>query len=79
SALGLAVFTAIAAGHTQHLLAAHVARDAALTSGFQHALVACSIFLVAAAAIATRATNAKHEPAPSVEPVPSPTAAPEVA
>jgi EmrB/QacA subfamily drug resistance transporter len=75
SALGLAVFTAIATSHTQHLLAAHVAPKAALTSGFQHALVACSIFLVAAAAIATRATNAKHQAAPSTEPATVPDAA----
>jgi hypothetical protein len=79
SALGLAVFTAIATGQTQHLLAAHVAANAALTSGFQHALVACSVFLVAAAVIATRATNAKQQPAPSFEPAPEPAAVPEAA
>jgi hypothetical protein len=48
-----------------------------VTSGFQHALVACSIFLVAGAVIASRATNVKHQPAPSIEPVPDPAAVPE--
>jgi EmrB/QacA subfamily drug resistance transporter len=74
SALGLAVFTAIAASHTQHLLGEHVGRSAALTSGCQHALVACSIFLVVAAAIATRAANSRHQAAPIVEAVPEPVA-----
>jgi EmrB/QacA subfamily drug resistance transporter len=74
SALGLAVFTAIAASHTQHLLGEHVGRSAALTAGFQHALVACSIFLVVAAAIATRAANSRHQATPIVEAVPEPVA-----
>jgi EmrB/QacA subfamily drug resistance transporter len=65
SALGLAVFAAIAASRTQHLLASHATRTAALTGGFQHALTACSIFLVAAALIATRASNTIHQQAPS--------------
>jgi EmrB/QacA subfamily drug resistance transporter len=67
SALGLAIFTAIASSHTQHLLDAHVTRAAALTSGFHYALVACSIFLVAAGAIASRATNNRPQTA-TVEP-----------
>jgi EmrB/QacA subfamily drug resistance transporter len=70
SALGLAIFTAIATGRTQHLLAVHVGRTSALTSGFQHALLACSIFLLVAGAIATRATSACHQPAPSLIAVP---------
>jgi EmrB/QacA subfamily drug resistance transporter len=61
SALGLAVFSAIAASHTQHLLAAHASRAAALTAGFQHALTACSVFLVAAALIATRAARSSTQ------------------
>jgi MFS family permease len=62
-ALGLAIFSVIATSHTQHLLAAHIAQPDALTSGFRRALVACSIFLLAAAAIAFRATNTRGEPA----------------
>jgi EmrB/QacA subfamily drug resistance transporter len=79
SALGLAVFTAIATSHTQHLLNAHLTRTAALTSGFHSALVACSIFLVAAAVIASRAANAKHQPAQSIEPVSDPATVAEAA
>jgi EmrB/QacA subfamily drug resistance transporter len=62
AALGLAIFSAIATSHTQHLLADHVARPAALTYGFQRALLAASIFLVAAALIGLRATNTRGEP-----------------
>jgi EmrB/QacA subfamily drug resistance transporter len=61
SALGLAVFTAIATNHTRHLIQDHVARTVALTSGFHYALVACSIFLVAAGVIASRASNSRPE------------------
>jgi EmrB/QacA subfamily drug resistance transporter len=71
SALGLAIFTAIATSHTQHLLKAHAARTVALTSGFHYALIACSIFLVAAAAIATRASNGRPQPT-TVEPLSEP-------
>jgi MFS family permease len=69
SALGLAIFTAIATSHTQHLLNAHAKPTVALTSGFHHALVACSIFLVAASVIAWRTSNSRPA-APSVELVP---------
>src|SRR6516225_12137707 len=62
-ALGLAIFSVIATTRTQHLLAANVAPPDALTSGFRRALVACSLFLVAAAVIALRATNTRGEPA----------------
>jgi EmrB/QacA subfamily drug resistance transporter len=62
-ALGLAIFSVIATSHTQRLLDAHVAQPDALTSGFRRALVACSIFLMGAAAIALRATNTRGEPA----------------
>jgi EmrB/QacA subfamily drug resistance transporter len=61
SALGLAIFTAIATSHTQHLLNAHVTRAVALTSGFHHALLACSLFLVAASVIASRASNSRPQ------------------
>ena len=49
-ALGLAVLSAIATARTHHLLAAHAARPDALTSGYQRALLVCSIFVLAAAA-----------------------------
>ena len=62
-ALGLAIFSVIATTRTQHLLGAHTSQPDALTSGFRYALVACSIFLVAAALIALRATNTRGEPA----------------
>jgi MFS family permease len=62
-ALGLAIFSVIATTRTQQLLAAHASQPDALTSGFRQALVACSIFLVAAALIALRATNTRGEPA----------------
>jgi hypothetical protein len=66
AALGLAIFSAIAASRTNHLLATHVSSPAALTSGFRLALLAASLFLVAAAVIAMRATNTRGEP---MEPV----------
>jgi EmrB/QacA subfamily drug resistance transporter len=60
-ALGLAIFSAIATSHTQHLLANHTNPAEALTSGFQRALLAGSIFLVAAAVIGLRTSNARGE------------------
>jgi EmrB/QacA subfamily drug resistance transporter len=72
-ALGLAIFSALATSRTHDLLTAHASRPEALTSGFQHALVAASIFLVAAAFIALRATNTRGEAAvPALEAVPDP-------
>jgi EmrB/QacA subfamily drug resistance transporter len=62
-ALGLAIFSVIATTRTQHLLTAHAGQPDALTSGFRHALIACSVFLAAAALIALRATNTRGEPA----------------
>ena len=64
TALGLAIFSAIAAARTSSLLAAHATRAAALTGGFQRAVQACAIFLLAAAVIALRATNTRGEPSP---------------
>jgi EmrB/QacA subfamily drug resistance transporter len=61
-ALGLAVFSVIATTRTQDLLTAHASQADALTSGFHRALLACSIFLIAAATIAFRATNTRGEP-----------------
>jgi EmrB/QacA subfamily drug resistance transporter len=62
-ALGLAIFSVIATTRTQHLLGVHASQPDALTSGFRRALVACGVFLVAAALIALRATNTRGEPA----------------
>jgi EmrB/QacA subfamily drug resistance transporter len=72
AALGLAVFSAIATSHTNHLLAAHVSLPEALTSGFHQALLASSLFLVAAAVIALRATNTKGEPPDGMQPTETP-------
>jgi hypothetical protein len=71
-ALGLAIFSVIATTRTEHLLTAHTSQPDALTSGFHRALLACSIFLIAAALIALRATNTRGEPspAPALEAVP---------
>jgi EmrB/QacA subfamily drug resistance transporter len=60
-ALGLAIFSAIATSRTTHLLAVHTAQPEALTSGFQRALMASSIFLLAAAVVALRITNTRGE------------------
>ena len=79
TALGLAIFTAIATARTGALLAAHAPPAAALTGGFQRALQACAIFLLAAAVIGLRATNTRGEPTaqpahlpPSDDRVPAP-------
>jgi EmrB/QacA subfamily drug resistance transporter len=72
AALGLAIFSAISTARAQDLLASHVSRPEALTAGFQRALVACSIFLLAAAVIGLRATNTRGEPLAAIEPVPVP-------
>jgi hypothetical protein len=66
AALGLAIFSAIATSRTRHLLAAHVPPGTALTGGFHRALLAGSIFLVAAALIALRAANTRGEPASEI-------------
>ncbi|MGI8716182.1 MAG: MFS transporter [Solirubrobacteraceae bacterium] len=68
AALGLAIFTALAAGRTRALLAAHTPVDRALTSGFSRGLLACSLFLVAAAVIGLRATNTRGQTRPAVGP-----------
>jgi predicted MFS family arabinose efflux permease len=56
-ALGLAIFSAIATSRTTDLLARHSSRPDALTSGFQRALLASSIFLLVAAVLALRIAN----------------------
>jgi EmrB/QacA subfamily drug resistance transporter len=60
-ALGLAIFSAIATSRTNHLLAAHTDLPHALTAGFHRALLASSIFLLAAAVLAIRASNTRGE------------------
>jgi EmrB/QacA subfamily drug resistance transporter len=66
-ALGLAIFTAVSTSRTNHLLAAGAPVSHALTSGFQRALLLGSIFILASAVIALRATNTRGEV--EVEPV----------
>ena len=73
-ALGLAIFSAIATSRTTHLLASHTPQADALTSGFQRALLASSIFLLAAAVVGLRVTNARgeeHEPVAEARPEPA--------
>jgi predicted MFS family arabinose efflux permease len=60
SALGLAIFSAIATSHTQHLLAAHAPKAAALTAGYGRALLVSSIFVLAAAIIALRSSDTRE-------------------
>jgi EmrB/QacA subfamily drug resistance transporter len=73
-ALGIAIFSAISTSRAHHLVAAQVPVREALTSGFQRALLACSIAMLVAAVFALRATNTRGEPilSPPVEPVPIP-------
>ena len=74
SALGIAIFSAIATSRTRDLLAANVASPEAATSGYRRALLVASIFMLAAALIASRATNTRGQPAPG--PTPEPAAPP---
>jgi EmrB/QacA subfamily drug resistance transporter len=74
-ALGIAIFSAISTSRAHHLLlAAHATVHHALTAGFQRALLACSIAMLAAAVLATRATNTRGEPVATraLEVVPAP-------
>jgi hypothetical protein len=72
SALGLAVFSAIATARTNHLLTGHTPAPQALTSGFARALLACGIALLAATVIALRATQTRgHKPPTDLESTPS--------
>jgi EmrB/QacA subfamily drug resistance transporter len=66
-ALGLAIFTAIATSRTGDLLASHASVPEALTSGFQRALLASSIFFFAAALVALRITNTRGEAVEEVD------------
>ena len=67
-ALGIAIASAISTSRAHHLLAAHATAHDALTSGFQRALLACSIAMLAAAVLALRATNTRGEPVPTPPP-----------
>jgi hypothetical protein len=78
-ALGLAVFSALATSRTDHLLAGHAPAPEALTSGFQRALLACSICLAAAAVFALRTTNTRGETAHDAESPSPPVAIPDAA
>src|SRR4051794_18942937 len=69
-ALGLAVFSAVATSHTNHLLGTGELPAHALTSGFSRALTASSVVLVVAALAGLRTTNAHGEPEPEPEPEP---------
>ena len=60
-ARGLAILTAVSTSRSNHLLATGAPASHALTSGFQRGLLVGSIFLVAAAVIALRATNTRGE------------------
>jgi len=68
TALGLAVFTAIAAARTSTLLTVGARPAVALTGGFHQALLACAVFLLAASVIALRTASTRGE---SVSPPPS--------
>jgi predicted MFS family arabinose efflux permease len=78
-ALGLAVFSAVATSRTNHLLAVHTAAPEALTSGFQRALLACSICLAVAAIFALRTTNTRGEAVHDAGAPPQPVSVPEAA
>jgi EmrB/QacA subfamily drug resistance transporter len=60
-ALGLAIFSAVATARTTHLLAGHTPVLDAQTAGYHRALLASSVFLVAAAVLAMRAPNTRGE------------------
>jgi hypothetical protein len=79
AALGLAILTAVATSRTGHLIAAHASGSTALTGGFHSALIACSVFLVGAAAIAARATNTRVERATGNAPAEAQAQIPEAA
>lgn len=59
AALGLAIFTAIATSRTNDLLASGAAPVDATTSGFERALLISGLTIIVAAAIGTRAVNAR--------------------
>jgi MFS family permease len=68
SALGPAVLSGITTSRTSHLLAAHTPPLKAPTARFQQALLVSALCLVAAGAIALRASNTRSQPAATPEP-----------
>jgi EmrB/QacA subfamily drug resistance transporter len=60
-ALGLAIFSALATSRINGLLTSHKPLDEALTAGYSRALLASSLFLLAAAIVGLRATNTRGE------------------
>jgi hypothetical protein len=62
-ALGLAIFSALATSRIHDLLASNASAAEAMTSGFQRALLASSIFLAAAALVGLRVANTRGEEA----------------
>ncbi len=81
SALAVAIFSALATARTKDLLASGAPMPEALTGGFSRAILASSIFLLAAAVIAFRAPNTrKASMTPGIPPAgPAPEPAPEPA
>jgi EmrB/QacA subfamily drug resistance transporter len=69
SALGIAIFSAIATSRTQHLLATHTPKAIALTAGYQRALFVSSIFVLVAAFIALRSSDTRETA--SIPPIPA--------
>ncbi|WP_019629299.1 MFS transporter [Actinomadura atramentaria] len=72
-ALGLAIFSALATARTGDLFARHAPAPEALTGGFQRALLACCLALVAAAVVALWTSNTRSSaeaPAPEAAPEP---------
>jgi len=65
SALGLAILSAVAITHTNHLLAVQVSPAVAADAGYHQALLAGSILMAAAALLALRIGNTRN-PAPLV-------------
>jgi EmrB/QacA subfamily drug resistance transporter len=74
-ALGLAIFSALATSRTDDLLSERDAVGHALTAGYQRALLVGSIFILASAVIALRATNTRADAPAAAEPEPVPHAA----
>ncbi|MWA00821.1 DHA2 family efflux MFS transporter permease subunit [Actinomadura sp. LD22] len=70
-ALGLAIFSALATARTHDLVADRKPMPDALTGGFSRALLACSIFLAAAAVVALRAANTRGEAEQPLQDAPS--------
>jgi EmrB/QacA subfamily drug resistance transporter len=62
-ALGLAIFSVVATTRTTHLLAHGADQPTALTGGFHRGLIACVVYIAAAALIGLRATNTRGEAA----------------